>query len=247
YAFGSKHARKDSRISSLAGEAPVSNQLWMIARDFNVVADLEEKSGGKSDDDDSMCDFRSFMAKVGVSDAGFKGVTFTWSNNQDGNNKILDEYRKVKAAFKYWRMWRSHADYDRLVKEHWEGCLHRDTLISLVRKLKRLGKAFSAWNFAVFRNGDRGIRETKDRIEGLERELQIGWQFEAAEELKRQQQKLLSHLRNRHAMLEDKARVSWLRFRDDNSAFFRASITQRIANPRLTLKDTNGVKWEFEM
>ncbi|KAL9684497.1 hypothetical protein QQ045_021937 [Rhodiola kirilowii] len=69
----------------------ISQQIqkpWIIVGDFNAITSWSEKRGGNRKLGRSITDFNDFMANVGVSDAGYTGSPFTWSNNQSGNSRI---------------------------------------------------------------------------------------------------------------------------------------------------------------
>ncbi|KAL9661126.1 hypothetical protein QQ045_025946 [Rhodiola kirilowii] len=61
---------------------------WMIMGDFNCIATWNEKKGGNKKNGKVIRLFNEFMANVGVSDAGYEGSIFTWSNNQEGASRI---------------------------------------------------------------------------------------------------------------------------------------------------------------
>ncbi|KAL9662694.1 hypothetical protein QQ045_027527 [Rhodiola kirilowii] len=71
------------------------NCPWIIAGDFNVISNWDEKRGGNLDDDGSMDTFNQFHMDAGVSDVGFKGNPFTWSNNHRGDTRVWERLDRV--------------------------------------------------------------------------------------------------------------------------------------------------------
>ncbi|KAL9659107.1 hypothetical protein QQ045_021150 [Rhodiola kirilowii] len=66
------------------------NKPWFIAGDFNVISSGDEKQGGCVPEDGPIVAFNEFQLAAGVSDVGFKGNPFTWSNNQSGADRIWE-------------------------------------------------------------------------------------------------------------------------------------------------------------
>ncbi|KAL9681645.1 hypothetical protein QQ045_013431 [Rhodiola kirilowii] len=64
------------------------NKPWVLVGDFNTISSWSKKRGGNRMAGNSIRDFNDFMANVGVSDAGYSGSPFTWSNNQSGTSRI---------------------------------------------------------------------------------------------------------------------------------------------------------------
>lgn len=61
---------------------------WIIAGDFNVVAEDSEKMGGGVLDRYAVEDFVAFQTVCGLQDPGFVGNQFTWCNNHRGSCRI---------------------------------------------------------------------------------------------------------------------------------------------------------------
>lgn len=53
---------------------------WMVAGDFNEILSNADKSGGPSRGEAAMARFREALVDCGLSDMGFVGSRFTWSN-----------------------------------------------------------------------------------------------------------------------------------------------------------------------
>jgi hypothetical protein len=53
---------------------------WLCIRDFNEVVEQSEKFGGVRKKESQMARFRNVLAECGLSDLGFKGSKYTWTN-----------------------------------------------------------------------------------------------------------------------------------------------------------------------
>jgi hypothetical protein len=67
----------------------------VVGGDFNVVASQAEKLGGLAVNRLSVSDFNSFIVRSGLSEFPFVGSAFTWSNNQEGPDRILSRLDRV--------------------------------------------------------------------------------------------------------------------------------------------------------
>ncbi|KAL9659108.1 hypothetical protein QQ045_021151 [Rhodiola kirilowii] len=63
---------------------------WLVCGDFNTILSFSEKLGGRKKRGKAIRDFNDFINRVGVSDVGFKGNMFTWSNNQEGKGQVWE-------------------------------------------------------------------------------------------------------------------------------------------------------------
>ncbi|XP_049352711.1 uncharacterized protein LOC125817207 [Solanum verrucosum] len=68
---------------------------WSILGDFNVIAEVEEKTGGTPYRLDKSFDFINFIEECGMQDAGFAGNINTWCNNRDAPNTIWKRLDRV--------------------------------------------------------------------------------------------------------------------------------------------------------
>jgi hypothetical protein len=61
---------------------------WICARDFNEVLVAKEHLGVTDRSEAQMVEFRERLDDCGLSDLGYSGPWFTWSNKQDGDRHI---------------------------------------------------------------------------------------------------------------------------------------------------------------
>lgn len=68
---------------------------WLVAGDFNIISSPEEKRGGAQPNLVAMQQFNECIMDAGLTDAGFQGNKYTWSNNQQGYSRIWERLDRV--------------------------------------------------------------------------------------------------------------------------------------------------------
>lgn len=71
-----------SHLDGVHGHLQNTNSPWMVAGDFNIIADSSEKKGGIQTDMGAVQDFQNFIHQNILIDMGFIGDIFTWCNNR---------------------------------------------------------------------------------------------------------------------------------------------------------------------
>lgn len=61
---------------------PTHNFPWMVGGDFNTVLHIDENQGGVNNTLGSIEDFGDMIMESGLTDAGFEGSPFTWTNKR---------------------------------------------------------------------------------------------------------------------------------------------------------------------
>ncbi|XP_070015166.1 uncharacterized protein [Nicotiana sylvestris] len=64
------------------------NSPWMVARDFNIITDPEEKKGGKIHNMSKSLPFIHCIMDCGLMDMDYSGSPFTWCNGWAPKNRI---------------------------------------------------------------------------------------------------------------------------------------------------------------
>ncbi|XVF41400.1 hypothetical protein PTKIN_Ptkin01aG0277200 [Pterospermum kingtungense] len=59
------------------------NNPWMLAGDYNIIADPSESSNSGCSFDGEMHEFNDYRVRLSLMDHVFDGPVFTWKNNQD--------------------------------------------------------------------------------------------------------------------------------------------------------------------
>lgn len=80
------HALKSMATSHITAADP-----WLLVGDFNSLLLPQDKQGGRWDPrSGGNRHFQNFMDEVNLTDLGFVGPPFTWSNNRSPPNRILE-------------------------------------------------------------------------------------------------------------------------------------------------------------
>ena len=85
------HPETHKRYESWHLLAFLNNQLqlpWLCLGDFNEILSMNEKFGGANHPQQQMDGFREIVNYCGFHDFGYCGLDYTWSNMQEGENRI---------------------------------------------------------------------------------------------------------------------------------------------------------------
>ncbi|KAF9592580.1 hypothetical protein IFM89_016031 [Coptis chinensis] len=99
FVYGEPAAHNRNKVwNELRGLAPLIPGPWCLFGDFNAIAQLNEKIGGKSTISKSMHEFNNLINDLGLVDLGFKGPKFTWSNNRRIGDHVLERLDRAMAS-----------------------------------------------------------------------------------------------------------------------------------------------------
>ncbi|XP_026410856.1 uncharacterized protein LOC113306089 [Papaver somniferum] len=86
---------------------------WLLIGDFNEVKNQSEKKGGRQVNYSETQPFLTMIDQMGFINLRFRGDPYTWTNNQQGQDNILERLDRALAT-PYWRMANPHAVVTRL-------------------------------------------------------------------------------------------------------------------------------------
>ncbi|XP_062094243.1 uncharacterized protein LOC133800304 [Humulus lupulus] len=256
---------------------------WLVFGDFNYVFDVADRIGGKVISHKELEDARKWLDLGIVEEMNLLGSYYTWSNNQDGNNRIfskidrvfineawIDTFPNVNAiaswevvsdhyaiilkhisvlknglrSFRFFNMWTSHLQFKPTVLASWnnplplEGC----GLQQVSRKLQRLKFVLKRFNWRIVGDIVKKYEESKLLYQQAKSNLFTDPKSQVLSDIER-----ASHLEFKKqeatyaSYLYQKSKVDWLRFGDENSAVFYASMKKRKALNRIvSFVDENG-------
>ncbi|KAL9669524.1 hypothetical protein QQ045_007071 [Rhodiola kirilowii] len=252
---------------------------WLICGDFNALLSWKEKKGRNNKKGRSIREFNEFLASAGVNDAGFKGNSYTWSNNQEGEGEIwerldrclvngltMSEYPNLevqhlariysdhyplllnlngagsrrKSTFRFLGAWTDHANFHEIVKNTWIEKAHKNPLLNLALKLKKLRGVLRKWNWDIFGDVNRKVKHLTQRVLEMEDARQQGINNTTKDAVTKIKEELSLFLRYQYAILEEKSKHKWIMEGDRNSAFFHASIKARRVNNNMKLRMDDG-------
>ncbi|XP_062113230.1 uncharacterized protein LOC133824363 [Humulus lupulus] len=149
--------------------------------------------------------------------------------------KAVQEVVSGFRPFKFFNMWIEHANFKRTVLESWYKPVQVFGLERVVVQLKRLSRVLRLFNKQQIGDVERNFQVAKERYNRAQIQCQqdphvAGFQIEehiAFTGLAQQYKIYDSYLRQR-------SKVNWLRFGDDNTAFFHTCLKQRKEINRIT-------------
>ncbi|XP_062113165.1 uncharacterized protein LOC133824300 [Humulus lupulus] len=213
---------------------------WLIVGDFNAVFDSADRMGGKAISLKELEDARQWLDLDIVEEMKIMGSFYTWSNNQDGNNRIfskldivffnedwLDSFPNVSAIVN----WEVVSDHCAIVLKHIP--VQKEGMRPF-RKLHRLKFELKRFNWRVIGDIVKKYEESKNAYQQAKISLfsdLTNQTLSVAErssylEFKKQEAAYAS-------FLYQKSKIDWIRFGDENSAMFYASMKKRKANNRI--------------
>ncbi|XP_026401924.1 uncharacterized protein LOC113297608 [Papaver somniferum] len=75
------------------------NKPWILIGDLNIILDPDEKQGGNKTSSSSKSFILHIIDSLGLQDAGYEGVPFTWSNNRKGDANICERIDRALTSF----------------------------------------------------------------------------------------------------------------------------------------------------
>ena len=101
--------KRDEGWSILRHIATLEPGHWIFLGDFNEILNESEKCGGRSRPRGLMESFQDTLEACGLSDLGFKGPQYTWSNCQEGSDLIKERLDRVVANRSWCELFREAA------------------------------------------------------------------------------------------------------------------------------------------
>ncbi|XP_060965421.1 uncharacterized protein LOC133034368 [Cannabis sativa] len=243
-----------------------TDERWILMGDFNAITTKEERVGHRVKYYEEV-EFIDCIQSCQLEDIKATGCFFTWTNKQQGQDRIfskidrvmanqrwLDAYPNAEALFlkegiydhspgilslfpkwkcgkkpfKYFRMWKSHPEYDGRVNAVWKQEINGTSMYQIVQKLKILKNVFREINQKGFSNLLAVLTQAKQSLDEAQNNLHAD---PLNEELQQQElvtrNSFLSAQQHYSSFLQQKAKINWLKDGDSNTALFHASIKQR--------------------
>ncbi|XP_062106372.1 uncharacterized protein LOC133817788 [Humulus lupulus] len=219
-------------------------QPWLVLGDFNAVFDITDRLGGRPILGKEMEDAQNWLALGLVEEMKVDMFLFAsdfshWEVVLDHSTLLIKqvEVRNLGIQpFRYFHMWYSHPQFRDIVLGSWTKpiCSGGDCLTRLAKKLIRLKHVLKRFNWRIM--GDVGCQfeQSKSLFQQAHNALfadpsnasLVSAEREAYLEYRRQEKFFESFLRQ-------KSKITWLRFGDDNTAYFHASLKKRKISNRI--------------
>jgi exonuclease III len=98
--YGYSNHHQKPRTCELISDLSSSNhhENWLLFGDFNLILNSNEKYGGRHNCDNTASLCHNTFNSCSLTDLGFHGDIFTWSNNQEGNDHIKERLDRFCAS-----------------------------------------------------------------------------------------------------------------------------------------------------
>ena len=131
--------------------------------------------------------------------------------------------KHVKKRFQFEAMWVREEGCKEVVEGAWDP--YRGGLgYSIMDRLKRCQVSLQSWNWSVFWNVNRVLKQKQERLQFLEG---LNCLHEKAEEIKGLRMEINEMLTREEIMWNQRSRASWIKLGDRNTKFFHATASQR--------------------
>ncbi|XP_062114014.1 uncharacterized protein LOC133825029 [Humulus lupulus] len=218
-----------------------------------------------------------------LEDVKYSGNFFTWSNKQQGEERIFSKIDRVlanqkwldsfpnaevffqneglfdhtpailtvydvvlsgKKPFRYFRMWSSHPKSSEMVSKSWQQQVKGTNMYQLVTKLKRLKPIFKAINQLGFSDLHSAVIKAREHLDTCQDAMCSDPMSQEMQQQELEARNSYAKVHNAyHSFLQQKAKLTWVKDGDDNSAFFHRSIRERRAQNRvLSITNAKGVR-----
>ncbi|XP_062109882.1 uncharacterized protein LOC133821750 [Humulus lupulus] len=130
----------------------VINRPWLIMGDFNAVFNFDDRVGGRSISSAELVDSNAWLAMSHLVSIKRIGSNFTWSNKQDGEDRI---YSRIDHVF-------INEDWidelpNSIAEFHWED--YSDHCFCLIKSLKMGSLGIKPFRFFNFWTTHKGFKE----------------------------------------------------------------------------------------
>uniref|UniRef100_A0A803NKP7 DUF4283 domain-containing protein n=1 Tax=Cannabis sativa TaxID=3483 RepID=A0A803NKP7_CANSA len=179
------------------------------------------------------------------------GVNFMNEELMDHTPAVMTFHNMVpsgKKPFRYFRMWNTHSDYAARVVASWNQQTQGLKMFQVVTKLKRLKGVLKELNKQAFSDIQMSTQQAKDTLAEMQNKLHqdpLNQMLQQEELAARKDYTAL--LKNYQTYLQQKAKVTWLKNGDKNTALFHASIKARRRQNRVfSIQNQDGERLEEE-
>ncbi|XP_062093494.1 uncharacterized protein LOC133799495 [Humulus lupulus] len=109
-------------------------QPWLVLGDFNAVFDINDRMGGRPISGKEMEDAQNWLALGLVEEMKVMVPYFSWSNNQDGGNRIYSKLDRILCNEAWVDLFPLASDFS-----HWEVVSDHSTLLIKQVEVQNLG------------------------------------------------------------------------------------------------------------
>ncbi|XP_062076011.1 uncharacterized protein LOC133780155 [Humulus lupulus] len=239
-----------------------TTEPWVILGDFNEILNSKERIGARVKFRKPV-DFKDYVEHCHLEDVKYRGNYYTWSNKQQGDNRIYSKIDRVlanqkwldcyteaeeknygKKPFKFFRMWNQAPDFKKKLASVWSREIQGTAMFQLVSKLKQVKMMLKELNNKDFHDIPSAELRLRLNFQDSQVALQRGpLNKDLIQREKEARDQYVAAKKAYQSFLQQKEKVHWLKEGDENSAFFHASIRERRAQNRIySITDAYG-RW----
>ncbi|XP_019256470.1 PREDICTED: uncharacterized protein LOC109234883 [Nicotiana attenuata] len=152
----------------------------------------------------------------------------------------LGEEPKTSKPFRFFNSLAEHKDFLSVVTEAWNKSQQAGNMAGIWRKLKDVRRALKWLNTNEFQAVDLRVKSARQKLHDVQEQMRTtsisSQKFEEEKELKQQLEKWATI---EESIYKQKSRNQWLKLGDSNTAFFFASMKNRISHNKIRSLKTN--------
>ncbi|XP_019224481.1 PREDICTED: uncharacterized protein LOC109206146 [Nicotiana attenuata] len=209
---------------------------WLIGGDFNAVLYSQDRLMGNPITYAETQDFANCIQTLQLSELLWKGDYYTWSNKQDGTDRIRSRIDRMFGNFEWMMQW---GQVLQIVQEVWEQNVTKWRMQNIWLKLKTLKARLKTLNNEECRS----IAYKIDRARGEPQEIQERIITNYTDGLLEQEKNALHQMEKwsliQESVLKQKSRARWIKLGDSNSKYFSAMLKER--NQRKQIKELTAL------
>ncbi|KAL9673369.1 hypothetical protein QQ045_029625 [Rhodiola kirilowii] len=239
----------------IAAEGQALSIPWFVMGDFNTISDWSEKQGGDLRDDGSMLDFNTFQVRAGLSDLGFSGNPFTWSNNQGEDSRVWERLDRVLANGQVLSQFPAAqvTHLPHIMSDHCPLLLHSSNPTPRPSRFfyQKMWHSHPGFSSFVQHNWDGKLHNNPLlnfglKLKRLRQALKI-WNWQVFGNINVKQRALASRIGvleivfTQLDLLQTKAKMAWVLDGDRNSTLFHAAIKARRQQAMVNLDVGDGI------
>ncbi|XP_074300998.1 uncharacterized protein LOC141632342 [Silene latifolia] len=231
------------------------NSPWLLCGDFNAIMERNERIGGAEITNaelrpmaDAIRDYR--IDRVFINEEWLEQYPDSFAHflleglfdHCPGLVHLEEERQRRGNSFKYYNMWSMAKEYKEVVIYGWSREVQGTPMFRIVSKLKGLKKGLLNLNKDNFEDIENLTNLTELSLKHFQSLLVSDpYNKEWIENERASAQELTDMVKARDQFLKQKAKCDWMKYGDENTAFFHAAIKKRRARNRVfQVKDMRG-------